>query len=221
MHDSRCQTRRRARSPGQHRHRAWNPVSTACSILVHRDPKTYNLQCLASTHRQDSGWVSFVRPHNIRTIFDTLPSAGTHQLRSGAGTFPAKPDSPVRTLPGLGHTRYSRPIRGRTLYSSENNLPEKQGKTPLRSLQSAGQNRYRLPGRATAQTSDGAQSVNLEMELLVKDDAHAELRLGKQIHKLELGHWRPIIEIGSRGFLVTVHAITRLILTQVKPCVRL
>jgi hypothetical protein len=109
------------------------------------------------------------------------------------------------------------------LFSSASGLPEKQGKPPLRSLERNGQNRFRFALEGPQhQTSQGPQSALLEVDLSLKDERQAELRIGKQILKLELNRWSPIIEISFKmGFLVNVHAITRLILTQTQPTVQL
>lgn len=192
--------------------------------FVHRDPQTYALHVSLLPTGKTLGGVQFVRPYNARTIFDIASERGYPSTSLWwPATFPARPDSPVRTLPGLGTPDIQGRLGVGMLFASENGLPEKQGKTPVRPLQSAGAGRYRaaLEG-PQRQTSQGAQSALLDMELLVKDETHAELRLGKQVLKLELGRWSPIIEISFKmGFLVNVHAITRLILTQLQPTVRL
>jgi predicted AlkP superfamily phosphohydrolase/phosphomutase len=192
--------------------------------FVHRDPQTYNLHVSLLPTGKTLGAISFVRPHSARTIFDMAAERGYPATSLWwPATFPARPDSPVRTLPGLGAPDIQGRLGVGMLFSSEGGLPEKQGKTPLRPLQSAGAQRYRAalegPQRPTSQ---GPQSVLLELELLVKDETHADLRLDRQVIPLELGRWSPIIEVSFKiGFLVNVHAITRLILTQLQPAVRL
>jgi hypothetical protein len=49
------------------------------------------------------GGISFVRPHNARTIFDMAADKGYPSTSLWwPATFPARLQSPVRTLPGLG-----------------------------------------------------------------------------------------------------------------------
>jgi hypothetical protein len=68
----------------------------------------------------------------------------------------------------------------------------------------------------------GMQNAGLDFEILVKNDSSADLRIGNQVTQLKLGEWTPILEIRFKlGFLTNVHAITRLILTQVKPYLRI
>ncbi len=192
--------------------------------FVHRDPQTYALHVSLLPTGKALGGVQFVRPFNARTIFDVAAERGYPATSLWwPATFPARTDSPVRTLPGLGTPDIQGRLGVGMLFSSESGLPEKQGKTPVRPLESNGPNRYRaaLEG-PQRQTPQGPQSALLEMELLVNDDKHAELRIGKQVLKLELDRWSPIIEISFKmGFLVNAHAITRLILTQTRPAVRL
>jgi len=192
--------------------------------FVHRDPQTYYLHVSLLPTGKTLGGISFVRPYNARTIFDTAAERGFPSTSLWwPATFPARPESPVRTLPGLGTPDIQGRLGVGTLYSSETDLPERQGKTPVRLLQKAGSNQYRaaLEG-PQRQTSRGAQSAGLEIELLIKDDTHAEVRFANQVLKLDLGRWSPIFEITFKmGFLVSVHAITRLILTQIEPTVRL
>lgn len=210
---------------------SWTSIATGLSSgehgmfdFVHRNPQTYNLHVSLLPTGKALGGVQFVRPYNARTIFDTAAERGYPSTSLWwPATFPARPESPVRTLPGLGTPDIQGRLGVGTYYSSDNDLPEKQGKTPVRPLQSAGQNRYRAalegPQRSTSQ---GAQSALLEIELLVKDETQAELRIGRQVLNLVLDRWSPIIEVSFKmGFLVNVHAITRLILTQLQPYVRL
>jgi predicted AlkP superfamily phosphohydrolase/phosphomutase len=192
--------------------------------FVHRDPQTYALHVSLLPTGKALGGVQFIRPFNARTIFDVAAERGYPATSLWwPATFPARPDSPVRTLPGLGTPDIQGRLGVGMLFSSESGLPDKQGKTPLRPFELTGQNRYRFalegPQR---QTSQGPQSALLEMELLIKDEQQAELRIGKQVLKLELNRWTPILEISFKmGFLVNVHAITRLILTQTQPTVQL
>jgi predicted AlkP superfamily phosphohydrolase/phosphomutase len=201
-----------------------DPSAHGMFDFVHRDPQTYALHVSLLPTGKALGGVQFVRPYNARTIFDMAAERGFPSTSLWwPATFPARPESPVRSLPGLGTPDIQGRLGVGMLFSSESGLAEKQGKTPVRPLQSAGASRYRaaLEG-PQRQTSQGPQSALLEMELLLKDDTHAELRLGKQVLTLELDRWSPIIEISFKmGLLVNVHAITRLILTQTRPAVRL
>lgn len=201
-----------------------DPAEHGMFDFVHRDPQTYALHVSLLPTGKALGGVQFVRPFNARTIFDMAADRGYPSTSLWwPATFPARPESPVRTLPGLGTPDIQGRLGVGMLFTSESGMPEKQGKTPVRPLQSAGANRYRaaLEG-PQRQTSQGTQNALLEMELILTDETHAEVRLGKQVVRLELDRWSPILEISFKmGMLVNVHAITRLILTQTRPGVRL
>jgi predicted AlkP superfamily phosphohydrolase/phosphomutase len=201
-----------------------DPADHGMFDFVHRDPKTYGLHVSLLPTGKALGGVQFIRPYNARTIFDMAAERGYPATSLWwPATFPARPESPVRSLPGLGTPDIQGRLGVGMLFSNESGQPEKQGKTPVRPLQSAGVNRYRAALEGPQRhTSQGAQSAALAFEVLLQDDTHAEVRLGKQVVKLELDRWSPIIEISFKmGLLVNVHAITRLILTQTRPAVRL
>lgn len=192
--------------------------------FVHRDPQTYNLNVSLLPTGKTLGGVQFVRPHSARTIFDMAAEQGYPATSLWwPATFPARPESPVRTLPGLG----TPDIQGRmgvgAFYSTNPDLPEKQGKTPVFRLKSNGGGRYTaiLQG-PTHKTRDGLRSAELPVEIAVKDEQGAELRIERRAYPLRLGQWSPVIEIKFKmGLLVSVHAITRLIVTQLHPHVQM
>jgi predicted AlkP superfamily phosphohydrolase/phosphomutase len=129
--------------------------------FVHRDPQTYNLHVSLLPTGKTLGGVSFIRPFNARTIFDAAAERGYPSTSLWwPATFPARPDSPVRTLPGLGTPDIQGRLGVGTLYSSDNNLPDKQGKTPVRPIQITGQDRYHA---LKAQRQIEGTGVSLEM----------------------------------------------------------
>ncbi len=192
--------------------------------FVHRDPQTYAPHVSLLPTGKVLGGISFIRPHNARTIFDMAAEQGYPSTSLWwPATFPARPDSPVRSLPGLG----TPDIQGRmgvgTFYSTDPDLPDKMGKTPVLRLKSSGSGRYTaiLQG-PLHQTRDGQRSAELPVELAVKDERCAELRVDREVFPLQLGQWSPVIPIKFKmGLFVSVHAVTRLIVTQLRPHVQM
>lgn len=194
-----------------------NPGDHGMFDFVHRDPATYTLHVSLLPTGRGLGGVQFVRPHQARTIFDMAADQGYPATSLWwPATFPARPELPVRTLPGLG----TPDIQGRlgigTLYSTNLDLPEKVGKTLVRRLKAAGKDRY-LAQLEGPMLKDGRHAT-LEMELLVKDEQTVELRIDRQTLPLQLSAWSSVVEVRFKmGWLVTVHALARVILTQIKP----
>ncbi|HEX8990435.1 MAG TPA: alkaline phosphatase family protein, partial [Anaerolineales bacterium] len=129
--------------------------------------------------------------------------------------FPARPDIPVATLPGLGTPDIRGQLGVGTYFTTRR---EEMKKVKVAPLQAAGPRRFTgiLEG-PTSKTREGMRSVTLPVEVEVLDESTASIALGNQKFKLSLGEWSPIIELKFQaGFAFTVHAITQLILTQVK-----
>jgi len=200
-----------------------NPGEHGMFDFVHRDPRTYALSVSLLPTGRGLGGLQFLRPHNAHTIFSVAAERGYPSTSLWwPATFPARPESPVQTLPGLG----TPDIQGRmgvgSLFTSDPDLPEKVGKTPVIRLQTAAAGRYTagLPGPLT-HAKNGTVNVTLPIELLVKDQNSVEIKIGKQVLKLQLGKWSPICEFQFKvSMLASVHAISRIILTQVTPYVQ-
>jgi predicted AlkP superfamily phosphohydrolase/phosphomutase len=210
---------------------SWSSIATGLDPgghgmfdFVHRDPRSYHLHASLLPTGKTLGGIQFVRPHTAKTIFDMAAEQGYPSTSLWwPATFPANPASPVRSLPGLGAPDIQGRLGVGTLFSTNSDLPDKQGKTPVLRLKSSGSGRYSgaLPGPAKA-TRQGAQPVELPFELLVKDAQHADLRLDGKVTPLTLGQWSPILEVKFKmGLLMSAHAITRLVVTQLTPHVQM
>lgn len=187
--------------------------------FVHRDPQTYNLHVSLLPTGRGLGGVQFIRPSNARTIFDMAAEKGYPATSMWwPATFPARPESPVRTLPGLGAPDIQGRLGVGTLYTTNPDLPDKLGKTPVRRLKSLGGGRFSAALEGPLTKSGNAL---VEFQLAVKENT-ADLNVGKEKLKLTLGKWSPIIDVSFKmGLLVSVHAITRLVLTQTHPFVQI
>ena len=232
--DAQCYSRFQVSNPPQSEV-SWTSIATGLNPgghgmfdFVHRDPQTYLLHVSLLPTGKSMGGISFVRPHNARTIFDMAADKGYPSTSLWwPATFPARLQSPVRTLPGLGAPDIQGRLGVGSLFTTDLDLcppgteQPKVGKTPVFPLQKNGGGRYtgQLNG---PMLKDGYAS--LPIELLVRDAQRADLQLGglKQPIPLVVGEWGPIVEIEFKvGFLVKVHALARMVLTQVQPHVRL
>jgi predicted AlkP superfamily phosphohydrolase/phosphomutase len=200
-----------------------NPGAHGIFDFVHRDPKSSSLYVSLLPTSQRMGGTQFVRPSSALTIFDQAAKLGYRATSLWwPATFPARLDSPVRSLPGLG----TPDIQGRlgigALYTSNPDSPQKIGKTPVLIFNKHGQSRYSQtifgPIRKVRSTS---QETSLGFELELIDEDSAKLKIDDRVIRLTKGVWTPIITVKFRiGRFINVHAITRLILTQTDPYIQ-
>ncbi len=200
-----------------------NPGEHGMFDFVHRDPATYNLLVSLLPTGRNIGGLQFVRPYNARTIFDVAAERGFPSTSLWwPATFPARPESPVRTLPGLGAPDIQGRLGVGSLFSTNQDLPDKLGKTPVFQLTKNSSGHYvgELEG-PRINSKNGPSNAVLPLELIIKDDRQVEIQLGNQIHLLTIGKWSPILEIRFKvSWLASVYAITRIIVTQIHPTIQ-
>ena len=80
-----------------------NPGGHGIFDFVHRNPESYGLYVSLLPTKKGLLGTQFTQPHNSETIFDAAVKGG-YQSTSlwWPATFPARMQSPVRTIPGLG-----------------------------------------------------------------------------------------------------------------------
>lgn len=134
--------------------------------------------------------------------------------------FPARPELPVNTLPGLGTPDIRGQLGVGTLFSTEVEVKQK---TRVLKLELAGKDRYQaeLPGPQVPDKS-GPRFVTVPLTIDVLDEKTAKLTIGGHNIQLQVGEWSQILELQFKvSLLFTVHAITRVILTNLKSGIRL
>lgn len=201
-----------------------NPGGHGVFDFVHRDPATYTLSVSLLPTRTNLFGTQFVPPYTARTIFDQAVRQGfPATVLWWPATFPARPDSPVRTLPGLGTPDLHGRLGVGTLFSTDPALKQDQRKTRVETLEEVGRNRYQGLLRGPAKkTRQGSQESAVELRLDLTSETAARLTIGKQSIELVEGHWSPIVEVTfNMGRFVKVRSLTRIILTQVRPDTRL
>jgi predicted AlkP superfamily phosphohydrolase/phosphomutase len=201
-----------------------NPGGHGMFDFVHRDPSSYSLiVSLLPTGRQLGG-TRFIPPFSARTIFDQAVDQGyPSTLLWWPAMFPARRESPVRSLPGLGTPDILGRLGVGTFFSSDGAAEGAERKIPFRRLnrRTTGQYESELEGPARKK-GGGTEAVTKPFSLEVLDEKSGRVRLGGQSIPLQLGQWSEICEVTFKvGLLFQVHALTRFILTQVEPVVRL
>ena len=192
--------------------------------FVHRDPVSYTpFVSILPTERKFGG-TQFVPPHNTRTIFEEVTRQGYPATSLWwPTTFPARLESPVRTIPGLGTPDILGRLGVGALYTNNPELGDADWKTARKTLVKKGGDRYTSVVEGPVAKKRGEpRPVQIDLGLELVDDQRARLVLGKDSTQLTLGEWSPIIELNFKmGLFFSVRAVTRAILTQIDPDVRL
>jgi predicted AlkP superfamily phosphohydrolase/phosphomutase len=206
---------------------SWTSIATGADPgghgifdFVHRVPATYTPYVSILPMRKSALGEQFVPPYTAKTFFEEAADLGYPATALWwPAMFPARPDVPINTLPGLGTPDIRGQLGVGTLLSTED---EGKKKTRVVRLASAGKDRFTasLPGPQT-QSRSGPQTISLPISLDVVDDKTARLLVDKQQVDLRLGEWSDIVELRFKaGMLFNVHAITRFIATSLSGVVR-
>lgn len=189
--------------------------------FVHRDPATYRPYVSILPTKPNALGEQFVPPYTAKTLFEEAAEMGYPATALWwPAMFPARPELPVMTLPGLGTPDIRGQLGVGTLFTSED---ESKPKTLVTKLVSDGKNHFTaaLTGPQT-QGRDGPQAITLPISIEIIDAQTARLTIEKQQIELRLNQWSDIVELRFKaGMMFTVHAITRFIVTNVQGVVRL
>jgi predicted AlkP superfamily phosphohydrolase/phosphomutase len=207
---------------------SWTSIATGADPgghgifdFVHRDPATYIPYVSILPMRKGAMGEQFVPPYTSKTFFEEAAVMGYPATALWwPAMFPARPELPVMTLPGLGTPDIRGQLGVGTLFTSED---ESKKKTAVGQLISTGKNTYKaeLAGPQT-KGRDGARTVTLTVAVDVLDAKTAKLTIDNQQIQLGLGEWSEIVELRFKaGMLFNVHAITRFIATSLEGIVRI
>ena len=188
--------------------------------FVHRDPASYTPYVSILPVRKSAAGEQFVPPYTTKTFFEEAADMGYPATALWwPALFPARPNLPVNTLPGLGTPDIRGQLGVGTLLTTED---EHLKKTSVVKLSSEGKNRFKalLPGPQT-QGRDGPQTISLPVRLEIIDSTSARLEVDGCQLDLQLGEWSEIAELRFKaGLLLNIHAITRFILTSIDGVIR-
>ncbi len=192
--------------------------------FVHRNPESYNLYVSLLPTRQTRLGTEFTHPHNSHTIFDEAIELGYPATALWwPAMFPARLDSPVRNIPGLGTPDIHGRLGVGVGFAADPDYPNDDQKIPVHNLSPNGKNEFAgdLPG-PSRKKSHQEQNTSTGFQLSFLDNKSARLAIGRNVVDFEVGVWSPIIELKFKmGMMVSVSAITRVILTQGLPSPRL
>ena len=198
-----------------------DPGSHGIFDFVHRDPQTYIPYVSLLPTRQSAVGEQFLPPYTTRTFFHEAADMGYPSTALWwPALFPARPELPVGTIPGLGTPDIRGQLGVGTYLTTE---PSEKKKVQVIKLESAGRGKFNgsLEGPQT-KTKDGIKPIVQPLTVDVLDEETLRLTIGKQRLDLKRGQWSPIIELQfPAGFAYTVHAITQVIVTELKERVSL
>ncbi|GAB4547130.1 MAG: hypothetical protein Fur002_22840 [Anaerolineales bacterium] len=198
-----------------------DPGSHGIFDFVHRDPATYAPYVSILPMRKTIAGEQFVPPYIAKTLFEEAAGMGYPATALWwPAMFPARPELPVNTLPGLGTPDIRGQLGVGTLFTTED---ESKNKTAVTRFVSDGKNRFKADLKGpTIKTKDGFAPAVAPVTLDVIDANSAQATIGDVKLTLQVGQWSDIFEVKFKaGFMFNVHAITRVILTSVNGAVRL
>ncbi len=196
-----------------------NPGGHGLFDFVHRAPRTYTP--FVSLLPTAAGWrgPTFTQPSATPTIFDYTAAQGFPATALWwPGHFPARPQEPVNTLPGLGTPDVFGRLGVGTLFSSDapahDSAPRK---IPVRPLAATGRGRF--TGVVHGPEAQGAQ-LAFTVELLA--DGVVQVQIGAHQIQLAVGVWSAVLPLTLRGgWFGRLQVLTRLIITRTTPDVAL
>ncbi len=207
---------------------SWTSIATGADPgghgifdFVHRDPATYAPYVSILPMKKSAMGEQFVPPYIAKTLFEEAASMGYPATALWwPAMFPARPELPVNTLPGLGTPDIRGQLGVGTLFTTED---EKKSKTAVTRFESTGKGRYSaLLNGPQVQGKNGPQPATLPIQLEALDQTSARVTIGDQQIQLRVGEWSDIVEVKFKaGLFLSIHAITRMILTSLNGVVRL
>jgi predicted AlkP superfamily phosphohydrolase/phosphomutase len=201
-----------------------NPGGHGIFDFVHRNPTSYAPYVSLLPTESGLFGTRFVPPYQARTIFEAAASQGYPSTAFWwPATFPARPGLPAQTFPGLGTPDIQGRLGVGTLFSTNGDLNGEKYKTTIAFLEAQGTDRYvgTLQGPSRQGLMSTKQSA-LDLRLELTGEESARLNLSDQSIELRKGAWSPILDLPFKmGFLFRMRALTRVLLTQIQPEVRL
>jgi predicted AlkP superfamily phosphohydrolase/phosphomutase len=201
-----------------------NPGGHGIFDFVHRDPESYVPYVSLLPTKRGLGGIQYVPPFTAGTFFDQAARKGYPAVSLWwPATFPTRPDSLVKTLPGLGTPDILGKLGVGTIFSTAQDTANGGKKTAREILRSNKSNHFQSFLKGPSRKKGGGEEAStLALELEVLDEQRAQLKIGNLSLELTLGKWSQIFELSFKmGTFVKIHALTRVILTSISPEVNL
>ncbi|MCJ7702740.1 MAG: alkaline phosphatase family protein [Anaerolineales bacterium] len=196
-----------------------NPGEHGIFDFVHRNPVSYGRQVSLLPTKTNALGRQFVPPHSSPTVFDAAVEDGYPGISLWwPATFPARLESPVWSIPGLGTPDIFGRLGVGIFYSMDDGSDGKE-KTRIEQMRMVKKGHFsgELEG-PVKMTLTGAKDTRIQFDLKIKDERSGDLVIGKNVYELAVGAWSPFIEFTFKiGFGIAMKAVTRAILTQSSP----
>jgi len=193
-----------------------DPGSHGIFDFVHRDPLTYIPYVSILPTKQGVLGEQFLPPYTTKTLFQEAADMGYPATALWwPAFFPARPEIPEATIPGWGTPDIRGQLGVGTFFTTE---PEEKKKVKVTRLEPAGKGQFKavLEG-PQVKTKEGMQPARMPVMIELLDEASATLTIDNQKIQLKPGIWSPIIQLKFQaGFAFSIHAITQVILTEIK-----
>jgi predicted AlkP superfamily phosphohydrolase/phosphomutase len=210
---------------------SWTSIATGADPGVHgmfdfvnRNPLTYSLSPSLLPTKTDVLGTQFVPPYSARTLFEQATINGyPASVLWWPATFPARLELPVQTIPGLGTPDIQGRLGVGAVYSPDRSLADPKLKTPVELLHEKGKGHYVGTLKGPSQKGrGGSKEIETEFQLELHGNNTGRLTFGKTALELTIGQWSPIFEVTFKaGFMVSIHAVTRVLLSRGSPEPRL
>src|SRR5512138_3183359 len=153
-----------------------DPGSHGIFDFVHRDPQTYIPYVSLLPTKQSALGEQFLHPYNTKTLFQEAADMGYPATALWwPALFPARPEIPVATLPGLGTPDIRGQLGVGTYLTTE---PTEMKKVKVARLEPGGKNKYSavLEG-PQVKTKEGMRPAILPVTVDVLDDSTASVSI--------------------------------------------
>lgn len=194
-----------------------NPGGHGMFDFVHRDPSTYALNVSLLPTKSGLGGTQFAEPFNATTIFDQVVKKGYQATALWwPALFPARVQSPVRSLPGLGTPDLLGRLGVGTFFTTNAAMADFEGrKTPVALLNQQGKKYSGHLAGPMRKGKDGIEPATLDVEIDVHSGTSATVQIGSYKHVMHIGEWSPIFELKFKvGRFFSLPTLTSAILTK-------
>ena len=191
-----------------------DPGSHGIFDFVHRDPQTYTPYVSILPTKQSLLGEQFLPPYTTKTFFHEAAEMGYPATALWwPALFPARPDLPVATIPGLGTPDIRGQLGVGTYLTTE---PQEKKKVKVIKLEFSNQGKFNasLEG-PKIKTKEGLRQAVLPITFEIINGNSGTLTIGNQKIQLSTGKWSQIIELKFQaGFALSIQAVTQAILTE-------